>query len=169
MKNNDPVEFQFDEIEKNIVNEISAFPVGNLPFNRQKWSRGIKERLCILGKKYSYQVCARDCDNTDNGEWLYDMCWTKNEGDFFIESSLAFESEWDNWDLDSDFQKLIQARSNHRVWLFKLKGTSENFNAVINKCVKQIQLFKGTLKGDRYLFLGWNESLSEFNKRLYIA
>lgn len=164
----DQSEFEFDEIERKIVNEIFMFSNENLPFEKQKWSRGIKERLCILGKEYSYEVCARDCDNTNYGEWLYDMIWSKNEGDFLIESGLTFESEWNGWELDSDFQKLLQSRTDHRAWLFKFKGTSDDFHNTIKKCVKQVQVFKGTSKGDRYLFLGWNEDQLKFYKWLHV-
>ena len=72
---------------------------------------------------------------------------------------MILESEWKsketvktNPDVDSDFQKLVQARANIRVWV----STSHNTEMVqehFNNCLAAIDAYEDSHKGDTYLFV----------------
>lgn len=74
---------------------------------------------------------------------------------FLKHQKLVVECEWKLAPgdcVDDDFQKLIQARADLRLWI----STSENTRAAaahIANCEKQIRLFNGSQSGDSYILL----------------
>ena len=72
---------------------------------------------------------------------------------------MVLESEWkhgvlvsQNAEVDGDFQKLVQARAEVRVWISSSHNPALAQQHLAN-CKKQVQLFSGSLPGDTYLFI----------------
>ena len=73
---------------------------------------------------------------------------------------LVAECEWGpDGPCDNDFQKLLQARADHRLWLFQVPST-EAADEMFVGCRSNVKRFRATLMGDRYLFaaLVWAET-----------
>jgi len=129
----------------------------------------VKRRLSELGKGLGFTVLANDC-GTDSCEWLYDMVWAAYESEpttpaqktvahFLTRQAMVMELEWrqgrpsrEDRDVDEDFQKLVQARADVRVWMSRV-STRPSAEEHIQSCRKQIQAFSGTLPSDQYLFV----------------
>ncbi len=84
----------------------------------------------------------------------------------FTRQPMVMECEWkmgvpiaQNADVDGDFQKLVQARADVRVWI----STAANPTLAdqhLENCKKQIRSFLATVPGDIYLFaiLVWSDN-----------
>lgn len=79
--------------------------------------------------------------------------------DFFFRQAAVFEFEWGknnsvdrHSELDSDFQKLVQSRSDVRVWVYSVPN-SDTLLKHVDNCKKQILLFPGSIDGDKYVFI----------------
>jgi membrane-bound inhibitor of C-type lysozyme len=149
-----------DNLEKQIIKELESFigRVENWDFEVY-WTKGIKETLYNIAKRneYNYHVAASGIKSKDSGEWLYDLVWY-NWGQGFLEDVyLVVESEWlkDLADIQLDFEKLIVARSKHRLMIFQadteqiLKSHIEELNTIVDKC-------KISTSGDRYLYAAYS-------------
>ena len=85
--------------------------------------------------------------------WLYDMTWYVEEQRVMSDLPMILECEWDHGprhrdEINFDFQKLVQARADVRVWI----SASPKSASHIENCERQIRLFSGTLPGDHYIF-----------------
>ena len=137
-----------DELESCLV---VAFSKLDLHVNAQDRTQRIMSAICEIGLARHYEVCCRNAPNATFGEWLYDMGWYDNEGDFMIDAPLALECEWTGFDLDSDFKKVLVARASHRVYIFKQPDETRAVNA-IDMMIEQVKKFRHSVSGDRYLF-----------------
>ncbi|MCC8997891.1 MAG: hypothetical protein LM522_00080 [Candidatus Contendobacter sp.] len=100
---------------------VAAFSKLDLHVGRAAQTKRIMSAFCEIGLARGYEVCCKKANapNATYGEWLYDMGWYSKEGDFYIDAPLALECEWNGFDLDSDFVKVLVARASHRVYIFK--------------------------------------------------
>ena len=99
-----------------------------------EWTKAILHRLyeCargdVCGDRFS--ACPAYEKEWQDGEWLYDMIWYKDDPDFkdgdiaglhrsLKEVVLVLESEWShsNWDIQYDFEKLLVAKSPIKVMI----------------------------------------------------
>ncbi|MGH7949076.1 MAG: hypothetical protein ACREQF_07630 [Candidatus Binataceae bacterium] len=131
-------------------------------FLRTGWrsaTDSVKKTFCDLGRELGFQVAAAGYRGADQGEWLYDMVWYVLEDGLMVRQALVLESEWKHGvpvgqsvEVDDDFQKLVQARADVRVWI----STSPNPQMArqhITNCKTQVAKFSGTVPGDTYLFI----------------
>jgi hypothetical protein len=86
--------------------------------------------------------------------WLYDMVWHVEEDGLLSNLPLVLECEWNRGprhrdEVDGDFQKLVQARADVRVWISASPSSAPTH---IENCKRQVRLFSGTLPGDNYVF-----------------
>jgi hypothetical protein len=123
--------------------------------------------------------------------WLYDQCWSRMsvppERGFLERVVLALECEL-GIDLspielegetvpalDGDFQKLVQSRASHRVWIFgdryntNMFKTAAQVNAYMDGCIQQIERFEGTVPDDRYLLIGLYANRTQVVSRLHVV
>lgn len=105
------------------------------------------------------------------GEWLYDILWWhENNQGYATDIPLVAESEWGGKfsDLQSDFPKLLLARSKYKFMIFE--GRPNDISQQIDWCKRQITTFAYTQSGDRYLFcaLQWGENPT-FHFKLYVV
>ncbi|PYP69450.1 MAG: hypothetical protein DMD36_09955 [Gemmatimonadetes bacterium] len=125
----------------------------------------VKEVLGALGHELGFEVACHKSDYPRGGrEWLYDMTWyvlDKTKGGMLMRQPMVLESEWEIKNRDDDFQKLVQARADVRVWLFTAANAQEIDN-YIARCRDQAQSFAGRQPGDRYVFTGF-----DFQKKVF--
>jgi hypothetical protein len=119
----------------------------------------IKSRLRDLARILGFQVSASGCA-ADDREWLYDMVWfTRRRDGLFAHQAMVMESEWRNGvkvtqsaEVDSDFEKLVQARADVHVWICTVPNPDKAREHIQN-CKRQIAAFSGTMPDDHYLFV----------------
>jgi hypothetical protein len=128
----------------------------------------IKLRLAPIARNIGLNACANGIGE-DHKEWLYDMAWCEeNDNEGFVDLPLVLESELSpDPEVDKDFQKLVQARADHRIFIFQVK-TQNDVLAKIGKYIDQVKRFKKSVSGDRYLFIGLKWNPREFYFELYV-
>lgn len=112
-----------------------------------------------IGQAYGFQVGAKGYLGRDYGEWLYDMTWVEMYDDWLLSSPVVIESEWkyhyaikDQHRVDHDFQKLVQARADVRVWVSSAPNPDIALKH-IEACEQQARMYAGAQAGDTYLFV----------------
>lgn len=113
-----------------------------------------------LGRQQGFRIAAAGYVHADEGEWLYDMVWYEQDSAGLMSRlPMVLESEWKfgvlvdkNVEVDGDFQKLVQARADVRVWVSS-SPNSDMAKLHIENCKKQARLFLGGLSGDIYVFI----------------
>ena len=158
-----------NSIEKKIVAALRKVDRQYLRYGKKdsKWTRAIKNAIGDVGKKLGYEVYAAQCKYGHYGEWMCDLIWCKMDDDITLKLPLVMESEWGK-DILSDFTKLVVARAEHRVLVFYGR-TLQNIQKTIEPLLKQVRNFRGSKKGDRYLFCFWTKEPDEFNYNIYIT
>ena len=164
---------QFDPIETEIIRILNSI-LSETKHQGLEWEMGrltnrIKNDLVCLAHKLDYLVSCSGVDGkATQGEWLYDMVWWKNDGDYMSKIILVLESEWTpTFPLDEDFYKLMVARSDHHVWIFEAK-TEALVCEAISTCIDNLSNLKGLPPGDRFLFAGVSWNPREFFFDLYV-
>ena len=125
------------------------------PRSGKGWTREVIKKLSKKGKELGYIV--RPSRGKDRGEWLWDLCWHReNNSKFLEEVPLVAESEWGNLnEIVKDFKKLLAARASIRVMVYDAKQsgkgrhTAEEIARKLCSCVKG---FHGK-RGDIYLLV----------------
>jgi hypothetical protein len=107
-----------------------------------------------------YEVAASGYYRADQGEFLYDMVWYQLDRGFVLRQPMVMEVDYavsPTNTVDDDFQKLVQARADVRVWITTCENLSDMDRHVAN-CEKQIRLFAGSQLDDQYvlLFFEWD-------------
>jgi hypothetical protein len=174
-----------DFIEEKIIQVLNEIPSiaekESWQWKRGRWTIEIKERLCRLAhslksndlglNEMKLTVCAtvEKGDEFDYGEWLYDMTWCIEDGNKrLLRVFLALESELSpDSELDPDFQKLLQARAEHRIFIFQDK-TIDDITQKIKIMKDQIEQFNFSQSGDRYLFAGLGYNPRKFSFEIYV-
>src|SRR3990172_9117013 len=145
-----------DPIEQEIQKILAAIPGECKGLPDAECTRRIKSKLRDLGKSKGFGVHAGGIEGTE-GEWLFDLLWSENQGTEFVDLPLALECEWQRSKdaIFHDFQKLVVARARHRVMIFQ-QETEGKVREMFETLRRQVRDFKGTQKGDRYLLAGYS-------------
>ena len=178
----------YDPIEQEIINALTNFPLianGKYRYNNTNWTNGIKAIFSVLGHTRNYQSYSGFYTNgqytSDQvrehiqemlgvpvpnylSEWLYDILWWDQQSPqgYVNDIPLVVESEWgDAQAVKEDFHRLLLARSKYRIMIF------ECGRDIIQWFKAQIQQFKLTQSGDRYLFCSY-EVDRRFHFELYV-
>ena len=119
----------------------------------------IKSVFGDLGKSRCFRVAAAGYPGADEGEWLYDMLWNESADGVMTRQAMVLESELkpggsvlSSAEVEGDFQKLVQARSDVRVWLALLPTQDLAVRHIAN-CKRQAKLFEGAMPEDTYVFV----------------
>lgn len=153
-------------LDQMVAQIVSALRSSFDACDREVWCRDrtnrtsiVKNALGNLGHELGFEVCAAGYPGADEGEWLYDMSWFTLDharGGFLLTQPMVLESEWSpNLIMDDDFQKLVQARADVRVWVFAAANADE-VREHIDRCREQAQVFTGRTGGDRYVCAGFD-------------
>ena len=147
---------------------ISAEVTSLRSVSRRAWTKCIKQTMANLGNARGFKVCASGCQNTEDGEWLYDMTWYEMDAaGNFSRQPMVLESEYfPDSHMDGDFHKLVQARAEIRVWVF-IAANSLEVDAYIERCKEQAQRFIGSVPGDNYVCMGFNWADSDVTIRSF--
>ncbi len=137
-------------------------------WHRPDWTRELKERLRKIGAKRGLRVYSSDGKDGELGEWLLDMTWLDADENYLYRVVLALESEWDATGAIDDFQKLLVCRADHRVMVLVAPNRGSSSTAIA-KLVAQIENFRDTCHGDRFLFACWYDPDKRFAFELHVA
>ncbi len=132
----------------------------------------ISELTRVAYETFDYCVYGKKCYMDDTiTECLYDMVWyppmkldflaENRKNTIFRDIHLVLECEWKKGldEIMYDFQKLVQARAGYRVMIFQSYDT----NAATDMLVHYLESSLNSVKGDRYLFAGFDPRDEEFN------
>jgi hypothetical protein len=132
-------------------------------------TREIKRRLGELGHRFDFLVSCnrRHFPAAQDREWLYDMNWWRlcrpqhvgaGKEPYMRRIGMVLESELcvSSIDLNEDFEKIVQARADVRVWI---ATSPNNAKQHVENCKQQIGLFDRSQAGDHYVFAvyDWTE------------
>ena len=144
----DPIETAIRAKLEDIVRDWNAG-------QRFDWTNKVTARICQLSKEPEWKcgACARgQPTGAEYKEWLYDICWYVEDEECLTHLPLVAECErGPDGSCDSDFQKLLQARADHRLWIFQV-ATVEAAEDMFKGCRSNVKRFRSSQPGDRYLF-----------------
>lgn len=157
-------------IERSVIAALRHVHRDYLRLGRRsgKWTRAIKNAVGRVAMKYRSRTYAAQCAFGENGEWMFDLIWSREDEKYLYRVPLAMESEWDAKDILWDFSKLVAARVDHRVMVFWGKA-ADDARATLSRMLRQISCFQGSAVGDRYLFCWWTEQPDRFWWELYVV
>lgn len=124
------------------------------------WTRAIKNAVGSIGRQRGYRVYAASSKFERDGEWVFDLGWYEMRGEFIVDVPLALESEWTISGAMDDFQKLLISRAQNRVMVLwsRRRAPAE---ALVGSLIGQVGKYRGSRRGDRYLFCFWIENPPE--------
>jgi hypothetical protein len=118
----------------------------------------IKRFFHDLAALHGFEVSASGIPGI-GGEWLYDLVWHAQGDGYYLRQMLVLESETKPWGtladcgtVDGDFQKLVQARADIRVWVAALPN-EVLLASHLENCKRQVDSFSQGEEGDYYLFV----------------
>ena len=158
-----------DSVEQTVVDALHELHERSKHWSDDKcraaeYTREVKKAIGGGGEKLGFEVCSTE----HNCEWLYDLCWCEqDEKDNVLNMPLAMECEWHTGydQLLGDFQKLLVAHADHRVFLCEQEP--EDWTDCVGELIEQVCCYGGTKIGDRYLFGSWTDEGWQF--RQYVA
>lgn len=144
------------------LGEVNSQPNDN--WTGWDWTKRVKSALCLACRNSNpnLYVCASGVDNgvADDGEWLYDVSaqlYDKDDDRYLIKSALAAECEWGaEYEIYSDFQKLLLARADLRVMVFD-GSRSPGYQKIFQNLSRFISRCTHTESGDAWLFAAWTQ------------
>ncbi len=154
------MELKIEKILMCVANKAKSDKTSGCAWSDRRWTSEIINGLVILGKNNGYEASARQCNEANCGEWLFDLAWYKYNKNRQLENLyLAMESEWGNKDaIRFDFEKLLVARAKYRLLIFQGIKIQE----ILVDLKQRINIFESRQKGDRYLFAGWDKKKQQF-------
>lgn len=119
----------------------------------------VKTKLCEIGRnEFRFYVCANSVEETDSGEWLFDVTWLKYDSNkSLIYVPLAAECEWGTFEhVYDDFQKLLLARASVALMIFEARecGSKEMAGCLAEKVGK----FRGSGDENAWLLAAWERN-----------
>lgn len=161
-----------DNFEKNICQNLNKNILSKTETDSNRsWTKALFEILNECKSLGSKIACSSlSFENRDCGEWLFDyveykenLCIKLLNGEYNILSdiNLVVECEWDFFrnkdyflNIKYDFEKLLLAKSNHRLFVFEGKSIEFIENTILD--LKLIaNRFDKFEKNERILFAGW--------------
>ena len=132
--------------------QVSAqFPEGAVD---SKWTFAVKMEIGMLGERLGYEICAGGMPRRENwcSEWLFDLAWYLGDGQM-QSLPLIMESEWvrDDESLRVDFEKLLIAKSQIKIFVFQTKSVTRR-DQVIARCISGVKKFGSFCSDEKYIF-----------------
>jgi hypothetical protein len=149
-----------DEFENKIFEKLENFLVNrtNEIWNSDRiFTQEVKNELREVSKSKG-KIASSNCRDADMGEWLYDFTGYNNrEGDGLTLENifLTAEIEWGKeYDVQYDFEKLVQSRANYRLMIFQAFA-KDDIERIIEKLIGIANGFSFSQRDDKYMFAGW--------------
>lgn len=171
----------FSDTEIIIQETINRFfdDIDNIDWDHNSyWTRRIMTLLAELAISQQLLVAcskAHAIQGIHWGEWLYDMVWYEInkedniDGETLKDIHLVVESEWGSeYEVRRDFEKLIVARSRHRLMIFE-SNSLNNIQDIIDDLISIVKRCKLSQTGDRYMFAGYCKHEKRFDYQLHIV
>ena len=152
-------------------------------WSQTKWNERVLEVLCAVGTEdFNCRVWTESgMPNSHGGEWLYDQTstWWEDKGDPYYDWKngwsvpMVAECEWGSNDglilIAEDFEKLLQARTDLRVFIFDSVKWNDgnNLDSKVKKFCQWIGYFKKSKKGDMYLLIAYEKEKPPRNWRFF--
>lgn len=137
-------------------------------YSKEK-NKDIKEKFAVEGKKLSSNYLSRSSGGSAGGEWLYDFTLRElDEEKNLISIPLVAEielSDSKSGGLIYDFNKLLQADSSVKVFIFQQKNEAE-FKEIFAGIQVSLNLYKHRTNG-QYLVACWITSEYRFIFKSY--
>jgi hypothetical protein len=120
--------------------------------SRPEWTQKIRRALTDAARGLGLRVAP----SGEEGSFLYDMVWySVDKNEIFLKQHLVCEFEYNiappNF-VDVDFEKLVQARADVRLWISTSANKTDSLRHIEN-CKRQICVFEGSQLADRYIML----------------
>ena len=166
---NEGRDMDLDDIERKVVAALFDLDQYAERWSDRRCTREVKNAVGAVGERLGFNVHAASCRYDDIREWLYDLCWCRQDDyRLVLDMPLALECEWNPTlvEILDDFQKLLVSRASHRIFLCS-QPTSEDWADCVEHLTEQIRIYSGTRDGDRYLLGCWNESGWEFQQYVH--
>ena len=129
------------------------------------WTKAVKKELTKAGNELKCRVAANGVDNAKDVEWLFDVVWMTLDwkpSRQLKRIHLVVESEFGNvGDIADDFEKLLVARSDVRLMVFKKRNKSK-VEEEFNRLEKEAREFCQRQSGDYYILAGHDDAKSKF-------
>jgi hypothetical protein len=147
------------QIEERIVSAIRAIP--KPPTGAQyPETKAIKLAIGTLGEELGFKVCGLPAGKK---EWLYDLCWHSRSSlpdSKLLDVPLVLESEWTQYEIEYDFEKLLVAKSKFKVMVFQANGqTAIDY---LQKLEQRIRTYQGGSSGEIYLLACYDGPKGKF-------
>lgn len=129
-----------------------------------EWTNVIKSEIGRIGETYGFGVCATTSDKIFEGEWLYDIVWYKNEGEYLKEVFLVCESELDTTSnqlgtIRYDFQKLLQSNAPLRIMISQTYH--DRSAAIFEDCKKGVEMCDNMKSAEKVLVIVYDDNAGE--------
>lgn len=161
----------YTEREQAIIDAIIRFvhEANHLELQRPtEWTHGIYETLATLGRHYGFQIGCTP--HGDDCEWLYDLIWYTEVGEGLtrrlLNVPLVAECEWSLHGINDDFEKLLLANSETRVFI--CTSNEGHWPALEHYFNDSVRSFQQNHSGDRYLIALIDNEYDDVQFRLII-
>ena len=143
-----------------------------------EWTIKVKAKLCEIGHRLRYYVCASQLPGAECSEWLYDMTWLEytdhtvgsaQTSGWLVDVPLVAECEWSGvQEIEDDFSKLLLARASVRLMVCYDRHPNGP-HGMAEQLAEFIQRFNGTRAEDVYMLavLSWNDDEGSFRFRYF--
>ena len=158
-----------DKIELQIQAALSSIAKSLDKCSDSESTERVKKVLEALGSRVGCEVRGGSSGSAKRlSEWLFDMAWVRClSGQSILDVELIVESEWKPDGVQYDFQKLVVGRARHRMMIFPQRSR-KLARTVTNRLITDIQNFRLSQSGDRYLFAVWHNEGAAFEFRVYV-
>ena len=158
-----------DKIELRIQGALSSIGQSLNRLSRLDSTEKVKKVLEALGSRVGCEVRGGSSESAKRlRAFLFDMAWVRRlSGQSIVDVELIVESEWDPGGIQYDFQKLMVGRARHRLMIFPQQSRKSAWTET-NRLITDIQNFRFSQSGDRYLFAVWHNEGAAFEFRVYV-
>ena len=159
-----------DEIELQIQAALSSIAQNLDKCSDSESTERVKKVLEALGSRVGCEVRGGSSGSAKRlSEWLFDMAWVRRlSGQSIVDVELIAESEWKSKkEVQKDFQRIMVGRARHRLMIFPQRSRKLAWT-VTNRLITDIQNFRLSQSGDRYLFAVWHNEGAAFEFRVYV-
>lgn len=151
------LEYHPSSLEREVEAALrDAHDASSTEWGPTRWTSEIKARVGAVGASMGLTPYSstHGSDGT-HSEWLFDLALLQMREGWIKHCALALESEWGQFQaVSDDFQKLILARSDHRLIVFEA-SSNQDAAEIVERLIDEVDAFEGSSPEDRYMFAAW--------------
>jgi hypothetical protein len=139
------------------------------------WTKSIKDLFYKITNKLNlpYGTMPTNEEIGENRQWVFDLIWYELDKNSLEEKykpllslPLILECEWKPFyeDLVWDFDKLIIAKADMKVFIFQINGNSQfDGKTTVNNLKQRMYSFQEKNLNETYFFIYWYENKFNFD------